>query len=169
MTAADPPPSRSEREKLAETVKSAIVAHVPDGYDQVDIGWSGPLARECLEALAVLAQPRQECEALRAQGRGEVTAPSSQPDARPWEMRSLRIGYPSAQHDWEPIASPAHKITGKDVLIHAQRHFAVRGEHYLTVRLSGGSITSRPVLDDESMADLPVVNGVVEMRLVKLI
>lgn len=34
------------------TIRDALIAHVPDGYDQVETGWSGPLLREALESLA---------------------------------------------------------------------------------------------------------------------
>lgn len=88
-----------------------------------------------------------------------------------WETRQLMIGYPTSEKDWTPIASPAHLIRGKDVLEHAQRHFDARGEHYLLVRIHLGDtrVTSRPVLDDETMADLPVTGNVVSMRLVRLL
>lgn len=98
-----------------------------------------------------------------------MTAQDRQKLAETWRAVPLRIGYPAAERLWEPIASPGHMIRGRDILEHAQRHFDTRGEHYLTVRISGHAITSRPVLDDETMADLPLIDGVVEMRLVKLI
>ena len=84
-----------------------------------------------------------------------------------WEPRLLRIGYPASEHPWEPIASPAHKVCGREILAHAQRHFDARGEHYLTVRITDSM--SRPVLDDETMNELPVLDGAVQMRLVKLL
>ena len=87
----------------------------------------------------------------------------------PWESRRLSVGYPTSEHPWEPIASPAHLIHGRDVLAHAQQYFGASGDHYLTVRIVPNGINSRPVLDDETMAELPLIDGVVQMRLVKLL
>ena len=84
-----------------------------------------------------------------------------------WQSRQIRIGYPTSEQPWEPFASPAHLVTGKELLAHAQRHFDAKGEHYLIVRASDGF--SRPVLDDETMAVMPLIDGVVEMRLVKVL
>ena len=86
-----------------------------------------------------------------------------------WECRQLHVGYPTSEQEWRSFAAPARLIHGRDVLAHAQVHFAAKGNHYLTVRLSADAITTRPVLDDETMAELPLVGGVVDLRLVKLL
>jgi chromosome segregation ATPase len=52
-------------DQLVETVSDAVTAHVPDGYDQVDLGWEGPLRRETLEALSELAARARETDHLR--------------------------------------------------------------------------------------------------------
>lgn len=84
-----------------------------------------------------------------------------------WQPRQLRISYPTSEQPWEPLASPAHLITGAELFAHAQRHFDARGDHYLLVRATDGF--SRPVLDIETMDVMPLIDGVVEMRLVKLL